>query len=155
MLTHVDKKGNAKMVDISSKEESHRIAEAQGSILITKKIMQSILEDINKKGDVLTVAKIAGIQAGKKTSELIPLCHNISMNSIDIDFKLLESKCEIECYVIAKCNGLTGVEMEALTALSIALLTIYDMCKGIDKDMEIKKICLIKKSGGKSGKWAK
>ncbi len=155
MLTHVDKKGNAKMVDISSKKDTQRTAEAKGSIQLTPKIMQSILKDLNKKGDVLTVAKIAGIQAGKKTSELIPLCHSILLNSIKIDFKIIEKKFEIECYVIAKCNGTTGVEMEALTALSISLLTIYDMCKGIDKDMKINNISLMKKTGGKSGKWVR
>ena len=153
MLTHVDKKGNAKMVDISSKKDTQRMAEAKGSIKLTPKIMQSILKDINKKGDVLTVAKIAGIQGGKRTSELIPLCHNILINSIKIDFKILEDEYSIECNVITKSNGATGLEMEALTALTISLLTIYDMCKGIDKGMKIKDISLIKKSGGKSEKW--
>ncbi len=153
MLTHVDKKGNAKMVDISSKKDTQRMAEAKGSIQLTPKIMQSILKDMNKKGDVLTVAKIAGIQGGKRTSELIPLCHNILINSIEIDFKILEDECSIECYVITKSNSATGLEMEALTALTISLLTIYDMCKGIDKGMEIKKIYLLKKTGGKSGIW--
>ena len=153
MLTHVDKKGNAKMVDISSKKDTQRMAEARGSIQLTPKIMQSILKDINKKGDVLTVAKIAGIQGGKKTSELIPLCHNILINSIEIDFKILQDKFSIECYVVTKSNGATGLEMEALTALTISLLTIYDMCKGIDKGMKIIDVSLMKKSGGKSGKW--
>tara|TARA_X000001036_G_scaffold37652_1_gene30485 strand:+ start:794 stop:1267 length:474 start_codon:yes stop_codon:yes gene_type:complete len=153
MLTHVDKKGNAKMVDISSKKDTQRMAEARGSIQLTSKIMQSILKDINKKGDVLTVAKIAGIQGGKKTSELIPLCHNILINSIEIDFKILKDECSIECYVLTKSNGATGLEMEALTALTISLLTIYDMCKGIDKGMTIKNISLMKKMGGKSGEW--
>ena len=155
MLTHVDKKGNAKMIDISSKKNTNRTAEAKGSIQLTPKIIQSILKDINKKGDVLTVAKIAGIQGSKKTSELIPLCHNILINSIEIDFKILEDAYSIECYVITKSTGATGLEMEALTALSISLLTIYDMCKGIDKGMEIKNISLIKKTGGKSGIWEK
>ena len=153
MLTHVDKKGNAKMVDISSKKDTQRMAEARGSIQLTSKIMQSILKDINKKGDVLTVAKIAGIQGGKRTSELIPLCHNILINSIEIDFKILKDECSIECYVLTKSNGATGLEMEALTALTISLLTIYDMCKGIDKGMKIIDVSLMKKSGGKSGKW--
>lgn len=153
MLTHVDKKGNAKMVDISSKKDTWRTAEAKGSIQLTPKIIQSILKDINKKGDVLTVAKIAGIQGGKKTSDLIPLCHNILINSIEIDFKILEDAYSIECYVITKSCGTTGLEMEALTALTISLLTIYDMCKGIDKGMKINNISLMKKSGGKSGMW--
>ena len=150
MLTHVDKKGNARMVDISSKKDTKRTAEAKGSIQLTPKIIQSILKDINKKGDVLTVAKIAGIQGSKKTSELIPLCHNILINSIEIDFKILEDAYSIECYVITKSDGTTGLEMEALTALTISLLTIYDMCKGIDKGMKINNISLMKKSGGKS-----
>ena len=153
MLTHVDKKGNARMVDISSKKDTKRTAEAKGSIQLTPKIIQSILKDINKKGDVLTVAKIAGIQGSKKTSELIPLCHNILINSIEIDFKISEDAYSIECYVITKSNGTTGLEMEALTALTISLLTIYDMCKGIDKGMKINNISLMKKSGGKSGIW--
>lgn len=153
MLTHVDKKGNARMVDISSKKDTKRTAEAKGSIQLTPKIIQSILKDINKKGDVLTVAKIAGIQGGKKTSDLIPLCHNILINSIEIDFKILEDAYSIECYVITKSCGTTGLEMEALTALTISLLTIYDMCKGIDKGMKINNISLMKKSGGKSGIW--
>ena len=153
MLTHVDKKGNARMVDISSKKDTWRTAEAKGSIQLTPKIIQSILKDINKKGDVLTVAKIAGIQGGKKTSELIPLCHNILINSIEINFKILEDAYSIECYVITKSDGTTGLEMEALTALTISLLTIYDMCKGIDKGMKINNISLMKKSGGKSGIW--
>ena len=153
MLTHVDKKGNVRMVDISSKKDTKRTAEAKGSIQLTPKIIQSILKDINKKGDVLTVAKIAGIQGSKKTSELIPLCHNILINSIEIDFKILEDAYSIECYVITKSCGTTGLEMEALTALTISLLTIYDMCKGIDKGMKIIDVSLMKKSGGKSGKW--
>jgi cyclic pyranopterin phosphate synthase len=153
MLTHVDKKGNAKMVDISSKKDTQRMAKAKGSIQLTPKIIQSILKDINKKGDVLTVAKIAGIQGGKRTSDLIPLCHNILINSIKIDFKILEDEYSIECNVVTKSNSATGLEMEALTALTISLLTIYDMCKGIDKGMKIKDISLMKKSGGKSGKW--
>ena len=143
MLTHVDKKGNAKMVDISSKKDTKRTAEAKGSIQLTPKIIQSILKDINKKGDVLTVAKIAGIQGGKKTSDLIPLCHNILINSIEIDFKILEDAYSIECYVITKSCGTTGLEMEALTALTISLLTIYDMCKGIDKGIKISNISLM------------
>ena len=153
MLTHVDKKGNARMVDISSKKGTKRTAEAKGSIQLTPKIIQSILKDINKKGDVLTVAKIAGIQGSKKTSELIPLCHNILINSIEIDFKILEDAYSIECYVITESCGTTGLEMEALTALTISLLTIYDMCKGIDKGIKINNISLMKKAGGKSGIW--
>ena len=113
------------------------------------------MEDNNKKGDVLTVAKIAGIQAAKKTSELIPLCHDISLDSISIDFKICEKNYEIQCVAVAKCSGSTGVEMEAMTAVSISLLTIYDMCKGIDKGMIIRNVGLSKKAGGASGTWGK
>ena len=155
MLTHIDENGNATMVDISEKNKTSRIAEAQGTILTSKKIIQSVMEDNNKKGDVLTVAKIAGIQAAKKTSELIPLCHDISLDSISIDFKVCEKNYEIQCIAVAKCSGSTGVEMEAMTAVSISLLTIYDMCKGIDKGMIIRNVGLSKKAGGASGTWGK
>ena len=155
MLTHIDENGNARMVDISEKNKTSRIAEAQGTILTSKKIIQSVMEDNNKKGDVLTVAKIAGIQAAKKTSELIPLCHDISLDSISINFKICETNYEIQCVAVAKCSGSTGVEMEAMTAVSISLLTIYDMCKGIDKGMIIRNVGLSKKAGGASGTWGK
>ncbi|MBT6141186.1 MAG: cyclic pyranopterin monophosphate synthase MoaC [Nitrosomonadales bacterium] len=155
MLTHIDENGNARMVDISKKNKTSRIAEAQGTILTSKKIIQSVMEDSNKKGDVLTVAKIAGIQAAKKTSGLIPLCHDISLDSISIDFKICEKNYEIQCVAVAKCSGSTGVEMEAMAAVSISLLTIYDMCKGIDKGMIIRNVGLSKKAGGASGTWGK
>ena len=153
MLTHIDENGNARMVDISEKDQTFRVAEAQGSIITSKKIIQNVLQNINKKGDVLTVAKIAGIQGAKRTSDLIPLCHSISLDSIAVDFKVFEGNFEIQCIAVAKCSGSTGVEMEAMTAVSISLLTIYDMCKGVDKGMVINNIALTKKSGGKSGVW--
>ncbi len=155
MLTHIDENGNARMVDITEKDKTFRVAEAQGSIIVSKKIIQSVLKNINKKGDVLTVAKISGIQGAKRTSDLIPLCHSISLDSITVDFKIFEESFEIQCIAVAKCSGSTGVEMEAMTAVSISLLTVYDMCKGIDKGMIINNIILTKKTGGASGTWEK
>ena len=155
MLTHIDENGNARMVDITEKDKTFRVAEAQGSIIASKKIIQSVLKNINKKGDVLTVAKISGIQGAKRTSDLIPLCHSISLDSITVDFKIFEESFEIQCIAVAKCSGSTGVEMEAMTAVSISLLTVYDMCKGIDKGMIINNIILTKKTGGASGTWEK
>ena len=155
MLTHIDENGNARMVDITEKDKTFRVAEAQGSIIANKKIIQSVLKNINKKGDVLTVAKISGIQGAKRTSDLIPLCHSISLDSITVDFKIFEESFEIQCIAVAKCSGSTGVEMEAMTAVSISLLTVYDMCKGIDKGMIINNIILTKKTGGASGTWEK
>ena len=146
MLTHIDENGNARMVDITEKDKTFRVAEAQGSIIASKKIIQSVLKNINKKGDVLTVAKISGIQGAKRTSDLIPLCHSISLDSITVDFKIFEESFEIQCIAVAKCSGSTGVEMEAMTAVSISLLTVYDMCKGIDKGMIINNIILTKKN---------
>ena len=140
MLTHIDENGNARMVDITEKDKTFRVAEARGSIIASKKIIQSVLKNINKKGDVLTVAKISGIQGAKRTSDLIPLCHSISLDSITVDFKIFEESFEIQCIAVAKCSGSTGVEMEAMTAVSISLLTVYDMCKGIDKGMIINNI---------------
>ena len=155
MLTHIDENGNARMVDITEKDKTFRVAEAQGSIIASKKIIQSVLKNINKKADVLTVAKISGIQGAKRTSDLIPLCHSISLDSITVDFKIFEESFEIQCIAVAKCSGSTGVEMEAMTAVSISLLTVYDMCKGIDKGMIINNIILTKKTGGASGTWEK
>ena len=155
MLTHIDENGNARMVDITEKDKTFRVAEAQGSIIANKKIIQSVLKNINKKGDVLTVSKISGIQGAKRTSDLIPLCHSISLDSITVDFKIFEESFEIQCIAVAKCSGSTGVEMEAMTAVSISLLTVYDMCKGIDKGMIINNIILTKKTGGASGTWEK
>ncbi|MDA7700564.1 cyclic pyranopterin monophosphate synthase MoaC [Methylophilaceae bacterium] len=155
MLTHIDENGNARMVDITEKDKTFRVAEARGSIITSKKVIQSVLKNINKKGDVLTVAKISGIQGAKRTSDLIPLCHSISLDSITVDFKIFEESFEIQCIAVAKCSGSTGVEMEAMTAVSISLLTVYDMCKGIDKGMIINSIILTKKTGGASGTWEK
>ena len=153
MLTHIDKDGNAKMVDISKKNNSNRVAIAYGFIELNNATIDLIKVGNLKKGDVLTVAKIAGIQASKKTSSLIPLCHNINLDSINIEFRISNKENKIYCQSTVGCSGKTGVEMEALTAVSIALLTIYDMCKASDKNMVISEIKLVEKHGGKSGVW--
>jgi len=153
MLTHIDKDGNAKMVDVSKKSNSNRIAIASGFIELNNATIDLIKVGNLKKGDVLTVAKIAGIQASKKTSSLIPLCHNINLDSISIDFRISNKENKIYCQSTVGCSSKTGVEMEALTAVSISLLTIYDMCKASDKNMVISAIKLIEKHGGKSGVW--
>jgi len=153
MLTHIDKNGNAKMVDISDKNNTDRIAIASGFIEINKETINLVEIGSLKKGDVLTVAKIAAIQASKKTSSLIPLCHNLNLNKIDIEFNIDKHENKIYCKSTVNCSGKTGVEMEALTAVSIALLTIYDMCKASDKNMLISEIRLLEKHGGKSGEW--
>jgi len=147
-LTHTNKNGKANMVDVSDKEISIRTAEAYSEVKISDEVFNvNAIKDNNiKKGDVLTVAKIAGIQAAKKTAELIPLCHNIFITKIDIELKLNEEKKRVEIKSIAKT-----IEMEALTAASVAALTVYDMCKAIDKSMVISETKLISKTGGKSG----
>lgn len=150
MLTHIDKKGNAKIVDISDKKITKRIAIASGKIYVTNKILEQIKNNEAKKGDILTVAKIAGIMAAKKTSDLIPLCHPLKIDDIQIIFDIDNSKKVIYAEATVKCENKTGVEMEALTGISITLLTIYDMCKASTHDMKITDIRLIKKSGGKS-----
>ncbi len=150
-LTHTDSRGKANMVDVSDKQSTLRIAEAYGIVRVSKDVFKAIKNNTLKKGDVLTAAKIAGIQAAKKTSELIPLCHNIFISKIDVDIKLNARKTLVEIHSYAKTNSQTGVEMEALTAVTIAALTVYDMCKAIDKSMVISEIKLLSKSGGKSG----
>ena len=150
MLTHIDKKGNAKIVNISQKKITNRQAVACGRISVSKKTLQTIKNNTIKKGDVLTVAKIAGIMSAKNTSGIIPLCHPINIEDIQIEFLINENKNFISAKALVTCKEKTGVEMEALTALSICLLTIYDMCKAIDKEMIIENIHLIEKIGGKS-----
>jgi len=152
-LTHVDKQGNAIMVDVSKKDITHRVAIASGLIYMSKEAYESVIEHKNKKGDVLTVAQVAGIMGAKKTSELVPLCHPIKIGKLNITF---EEICEKDKYGFkatseVSADDKTGVEMEAITAVEIALLTIYDMCKAVDKRMVISDIHLCKKSGGKSG----
>jgi len=153
MLSHIDKNGNAKMVDISEKQNTVRVAIASGYIKLNQETISLVEIGNLKKGDVLTVAKIAAIQASKKTSDLIPLCHNINLNGIDIEFKIANNEKKIYCQSTVRCSGNTGVEMEALTAVSVALLTIYDMCKASDKNMMISEIRLLEKHGGKLGSW--
>ena len=142
-LTHTDSEGNARMVDVGDKEIQLRIAKASGHILLSEDTLKLISQNLLKKGDVLTIAEIAGIQAAKRTSELIPLCHNIVLNKILVKATLDQSGVTINSEV--RCTGITGVEMEALTAVSVGLLTIYDMCKAVDKTMVIQEVQLIEK----------
>ena len=152
-LTHFDCQGQAHMVDVGSKAETERLAIARGSIRMLASTLQLILKGDAKKGDVLGIARIAGIQASKRTSDLIPLCHPISLTKVGVEFEVDEKNNTIHCTVTAKCTGKTGVEMEALTATSVALLTIYDMCKAVDRGMVMGEIKLLEKQGGKSGHW--
>jgi len=149
ILTHIDEKGNAKIVNVATKGVTKRKAIAFGMIKVSSEVISIIKSDDNKKGDVLNVSKIAGIMAAKNTSNLIPLCHPIVLENIDLNFKIDTTKNLIEVTATVECSGKTGVEMESLTAVSISLLTIYDMCKAVDKRMEIKEISLLSKSGGK------
>lgn len=150
-FTHFNQDGEAIMVDVSQKDITMRIAIAEGSIKVNQEVFRSIKEQTNKKGDILAVARIAGIMAAKKTSDMIPLCHPLFITKVTIDFELDEENYMIKAIATTKVNGKTGVEMEALHAVSVTLLTIYDMCKAIDKSMEISDIRLLHKEGGKSG----
>ena len=149
--THFDKHGNAVMVDVSEKAVTKRVAVAKGSIRMSRECFDKIKYQDMKKGDVLGVARIAGIMGAKKTSELIPLCHILNLTSVTVDFIMQEESSSITAVCETKTTGKTGVEMEALTGVQISLLTIYDMCKSVDKTMEIYEVCLCSKSGGKSG----
>ncbi|MCD8230955.1 MAG: cyclic pyranopterin monophosphate synthase MoaC [Clostridiales bacterium] len=150
-LSHFDQAGNAVMVDVSDKPITSRTATATGSILVCKEVMQAVQEGTVKKGDVLGVARVAGIMGVKQTSSLIPLCHTLLIQKCSIDFELIPEEGRITASCTVQCSGQTGVEMEALTGVSTALLTIYDMCKAIDRSMEITDIHLAEKAGGKSG----
>lgn len=150
-LTHINDQGRAKMVDVSSKEETLREAEAYGSVYMKRETLNRIKEGTIKKGDVLSVAQVAGIMASKKTSDIIPMCHPIMISGCDINFNLNFDENKVEITATVKTTGKTGVEMEALTAVAAAGLTIYDMCKAIDREMIVSDIMLMKKSGGKSG----
>src|SRR3546814_434349 len=147
-FSHFDKRGQAHMVDVGAKPETQRMARASGSIYMQAETLQLILQGDAKKGDVLGIARIAAIQGSKKTSDLIPLCHPISLTSVSVEFEADEEASEIHCTVTTQSFGQTGVEMEALTATSIALLTIYDMCKAVDRGMSIGAIRLLEKAGG-------
>ena len=148
-LTHLNEQGRARMVDVTDKDTTFRTAIAEGTVKVSPDTMTVIKSGENKKGDVLAVAQVAGIMAAKKASDIIPLCHPIALTGIDIAFALTDTEVHITATV--KCQGVTGVEMEALTAVSAAALTVYDMCKAIQRDIEISDIRLIYKDGGKSG----
>ena len=150
-FTHFNDKGQAFMVDVSEKKDTLREARAQGKIYMTRECYRLVRSGGMKKGDVLGVARIAGIMAAKKTSDLIPLCHILNLTKVEIDFELEEENSAIRVIATVKTKGVTGVEMEALTAVNISLLTIYDMCKAVDKSMRLADIYLLEKSGGKSG----
>ena len=150
-LSHMDSQGNAKMVDVGDKPLSQRVAIARGAVRVTPNTLQLITKGGHRKGDVLSVARIAGIQAAKNCSQLIPLCHQLMLSKVDVNFELDSDLSLVKIVAECKVKGQTGVEMEALTAVSVAALTIYDMCKAVDKDMMIEGICLMQKSGGKSG----
>lgn len=150
-LTHIDTQGKAKMVDISDKTDSIRIAKAYAEVFVSDEVFDRINENNIAKGDALATARLAGIQAAKKTAELIPLCHNILISDVTVDLKLNSEKKSVEINTIVKTISQTGVEMEALTAASVSALTVYDMCKALDKSIEISNIKLLSKSGGKSG----
>ncbi len=152
-LTHINSNGEAQMVDVSDKENTMREAKAGARVVMQSKTLDLIVSGFHKKGDVLSVAKIAGIQAAKKCSELIPLCHPLMLTKVNVELTPNSEKNCIEITATAKLNGRTGVEMEALTAASIAALTIYDMCKAVDRFMTIDNVQLLEKKGGKSGHW--
>lgn len=150
-LTHINEQGRGKMVEISEKQITKRTALAHSQISMNRETFTKIQEGGIKKGDVLSVAQVAGITGAKKTWDIIPMCHPLLLTGIDIEFEYEEEKCTIHIYATVSNEGKTGVEMEALTACSIAALTIYDMCKALDKDMTISDIFLLEKTGGKSG----
>jgi cyclic pyranopterin phosphate synthase len=150
-LTHLDEKGRAKMADVSSKRITARTATAQASVVMEKATLDLILGAGIEKGDVLGTARIAGIMAAKKTSELIPMCHPIAITAVEMDFKVDKRSSTITALATARTRDRTGIEMEALTAAAVAALTIYDMCKAVDRSMTITSVQLLKKSGGRSG----
>lgn len=152
-FSHFNEKGRARMVDVSEKSETARTAVAAGRVLVNEETFRLIKTGGMKKGDVLSTAQIAGIMGAKRTPDIIPMCHPIVISGVDIDFNLNEEDLAVEILATAKCTGVTGVEMEALTAVSVATLTVYDMCKAVQKDMVISDIRLLKKTGGKSGEF--
>ena len=150
-LTHLDDDGNAVMVDVSEKPETERIATAKGCVIMAQETMALIVAGQVKKGDVLSVAQLAGIMGAKRTPDLIPLCHPLNLSSVNVDLTCDPNRNAVDITARCKLTGKTGVEMEALTAVSVAALTIYDMCKAVDREMRISDIRLVQKSGGKSG----
>ena len=152
-LTHFDASGQAHMVNVGDKPNTHRVAVASGTITMLPQTFEMVEAGNHKKGDVLGIARIAGIQASKKTAELIPLCHPLALTHVNVEFELNKASSSITCQVRAETTGPTGVEMEALTVVQVALLTIYDMCKAVDRGMVMGDVKLLEKSGGKSGTW--
>jgi cyclic pyranopterin monophosphate synthase len=152
-LTHFGAHGQAHMVDVAAKAETHRVARAAGRIRMLPATLKLIAAGSAKKGDVIGIARVAAIQAAKKTSDLIPLCHPLALTRVDIEFKLDRKAVAVDCIATVETTGRTGVEMEALTAVAAGLLTIYDMCKAVDRGMRMEQIELLEKRGGKSGVW--
>ncbi len=152
-FTHFDRQGNARMVDVGGKEDTVREAAARGTIFMSRECLELVKTGGMKKGDVLGAARIAGIMGAKRTSEMIPLCHLLNLPTLPVEYEILEERCGIEAVCLARTIGKTGVEMEALTGVTTALLTIYDMCKAVDRSMELGEIYLERKSGGKSGEF--
>ena len=152
-LTHINKKGEARMVDVAAKSVTHRVAVAEGRIVMKASTLKLIRSGSHKKGDVLAVARVAGIMAAKKTAEIIPLCHPLSLTHVAVELNADPKIRGVHCVVTAETDGKTGVEMEALTAVQAALLTVYDMCKAVDRGMRIEGVRLLEKSGGRSGHW--
>ncbi|MBU2880512.1 cyclic pyranopterin monophosphate synthase MoaC [Psychrosphaera sp. B3R10] len=153
-LSHVNEQGQASMVDVGDKKITNRIATAEGFIYINDEAMKQVIEHTNKKGDVISTARIAGIMGAKRCADLIPLCHTLLLTKIDVDFEVEEDKGRIKIVSLCKVKGNTGVEMEALTAINVAALTLFDMCKAVDQNMRIDGIRVTSKSGGKSPDWS-
>jgi cyclic pyranopterin phosphate synthase len=152
-LTHFDAAGQAHMVDVGGKDQTHRVAKAVGRITMLEATLAQIEQGNAKKGDVLGIARIAAIQAAKRTSDLIPLCHPLALTKVAVEFSIDRHAAAVECIATVETFGRTGVEMEALTAVSVGLLTIYDMCKAVDRGMRIEGVALLEKLGGRSGHW--
>ena len=152
-LTHFDAAGQAHMVDVGDKRETQRVARAAGRIVMLPATLEQIAQGSAKKGDVLGIARIAAIQAAKRTADLIPLCHPLALTRVAVDLTIDRDAGAVECIATVETFGRTGVEMEALTAVSVGLLTIYDMCKAVDRGMRIESVALLEKSGGRSGHW--
>jgi len=152
-LTHFNQAGEAHMVDVGAKEVTKRVAVAEGQINMLESTLELIKQGNHKKGDVLGIARIAGIMAAKKTSDLIPLCHPLALTKVTLDLQVLDDDVAVHCRAQVETSGQTGVEMEALTAVQVALLTVYDMCKAVDRGMVMTDVRLLEKAGGKSGHW--
>ena len=152
-LTHIGEDGEARMVDVSEKDITDRTATATGSVLMAPETLRLIIDGSVKKGDVISVARLAGIMAAKRTSDLIPLCHPLALNNVDVDLTCDPNRNALDIVATCRVSGRTGVEMEALTAVSTAALTVYDMCKAVDREMRLTEIRLVHKAGGKSGEF--